>query len=112
LRPLIDLEASGKELDPTWVRRIGDGLRNDDVRNGIIMIAQKIYVNNKKRYEVVRNLLKKMDLPYEELTRIQLPKVPRKKKREPKVVPPKKKNQPAVKKWWLIGGRLQNDKDK
>ena len=27
LRPLIDLEAAGKELEGTWVKRVGDGLK-------------------------------------------------------------------------------------
>ena len=39
------------------------------------MVSQRIYLGDKKRYEVLQNMLKKMGLPYEELMRIPLPKV-------------------------------------
>jgi pentatricopeptide repeat protein len=104
LRPLVDLAAANEKIDPTWMKRIGDGLRNEDVRAGIIMVAQRIYFGDKKRYEAIQNLLKDMDLPYQELTRIPLPKV----KRE---APVRNKKVPEVKKWWKVGGLLKEKED-
>jgi hypothetical protein len=102
LRPLIDYEVAGSQLAPEWLSRIGAGLKYSSVRNGIIMIAQQIHVSNKQRYDALRNLLQKMNLPVEDLTFIRAPKVHH-------VAPVRVKKIQEIKKWWKVGGKLQEE---
>lgn len=102
LRPLIDMATTGKEIPEVWIKRIGNGLRREEARMGIKRVAQGIYIGDKARYEALQNLLKQMELPYEELTRPATPKVPG-------VAPQRIKKVSVIKKWWSIGGKLKEE---
>jgi len=102
LRPLIDLESEGRSLDAKWMKRLGFSFKDFYVQKGISMLAGRIGTKDPQRYEVLRNFLKKLDLPYEELTKVPVPKV-----KQP--APVRIKGENVIKKWWKIGGKLEEE---
>lgn len=94
LRPLIDMEQDGKEIPAVWRDRLAKGLAHKEAVKGIKGLAHKIFLNNKERYNHLKNLLTKLGMQAEELTYIPPPRV---KGTAPES---RRKKTPVVTKWW------------